>query len=236
MGRIRNFAKGKVVDAARDRAAEGASEHAPGMSAKVVHQALERALHGVGPLPAATKAADEQLRDHDGDVEKAIDAWTRNHIALAGAQGLLTNLGGLVTSLASIPANLVGITVVQSRMVAGIAHLRGYDVEDPRVRDAVLATLLGEDRVRQLVRRRRVPAPPMALATAPEHDSTLAPVIAAEVASELVTRVAGRRLATQVGRRVPVLGGAVAAGTDAWSTRGLATYASRELRKRPAAR
>ena len=236
MGRISSFAKGKVVDAARDRAAESASEHAPSASAKVVHDALHRALAGAGPLPPAVEAAERHLRDHDGDAEKAIDAWVRNHIALAGTQGLLTNLGGLVTSLASIPANLAGIAVVQSRMVAGIAHLRGYDVDDPRVRDAVLATLLGEDRVRTLVRRRRIPAPPMALATAPEHDPALAPVIAAEVASELVTRVAGRRLATQVGRRVPVLGGAVAAGTDAWSTRSLGTYASRELRTRPSAK
>lgn len=235
MGKVSSFAKGKVIGAARDKAAVGASEYAPGASAKVVHDSLHRALNGGGPLPPAVEAAEEHLRDHDGDAEAAIRSWVRNHIALAGAQGLLTNLGGVTTSLVSIPANLVGLTVVQARMVAGIAHLRGYDIDDPRVRDAALATLLGEDRVRDLVRRRRIPAPPMALATAPEHDPSLAPVIAAEVASELITRIAGRRVVTQVGRRVPVLGGAVAGSTDAWSTRSLGTYASRELRSRPAA-
>ena len=49
----------------------------------------------------------------------------------------------------------------------------------------------------------------MALATAPPHDPDLDRVIAAEVASELITRVAGKRLASTVGRRVPVVGGVV---------------------------
>ena len=42
-------------------------------------------------------------------------------------------------------------------MVAGIAHLRGYDLDDPRVRNAILACLLGEDAVKSLVKKRKLP-------------------------------------------------------------------------------
>ena len=31
-------------------------------------------------------------------------------------------------------------------MVAAIAHLRGYDLEDRRTRNAILAALMGEER------------------------------------------------------------------------------------------
>ena len=47
----------------------------------------------------------------------------------------------------------------------------------------------------------------MALATAPAHDPDLDRVISAEVAADLVAKVAGKRLAVTVGRRIPVVGG-----------------------------
>ena len=118
-----------------------------------------------------------------------------NHVRYAGAQGFLTNLGGLVTDAVTIPANITGLALIQCRMVAGIAHLRGYDLDDPRVRNAILTCLLGEDSVNTLIKKKKLPAPPMALATAPAHDPDLDRIISAEVASELITRVAGKRLA-----------------------------------------
>ena len=65
----------------------------------------------------------------------------------------------------AVPTNITGLALVQCRMIAGIAHLRGYDLTDPRVRNAVLVCLLGEEAVGSLVGERRLPAPPMALAT-----------------------------------------------------------------------
>src|SRR5689334_19208452 len=81
-----------------------------------------------------------------------------------------------------------GLALLQCRMVAGIAHLRGHDLDDPRVRNAVLALLLGEEQVRDLVKKRKLPATPMALATAPAHDPTLDGTISAVVATDLITR------------------------------------------------
>lgn len=205
---------------------------APELTSSFVHEALSRAIHGVGPLPPAASAAEAQLREQHGDVERAVHEVIENHVRYAGGQGFLTNIGGLATAALTIPANITGLALIQCRLVAGIAHLRGYDLADPRVHNAILACILGEDTVRSLVKRRRIPAPPMAIATAPAHDPHLDKVMAAEVTSELLTKVAGKRVATTIGRRVPVVGGVVGASADAFSTWQVGRYADRELRPR----
>jgi uncharacterized protein (DUF697 family) len=202
---------------------------APQLTANFVHEALHRALKGIGPLPPAAHSAVKQLEEQGGRVDRAIHEVIENHVRYAGAQGFATNLGGLVTAAVAIPANISGLALLQSRMIAGIAHLRGYDLDDPRVRNAILACMLGEDTVKSLVRKRKLPAPPMAIATAPAHDPDLNRIVAAEVASEMLTRVAGKRMATFVGRRVPVVGGLVGAGADGFATWQIGRYADREL-------
>ena len=204
-------------------------ELAPHVTAGFIRQALHRAIHGAGPLPGAVKAAEKQLAEQHGDVDKAIREVVENHVALASAGGFVTNLGGLVTAAVLIPTNVSGLAIIQCRMVAAIAHLRGYDLDDPRTRNAILVCLLGEDRVSRQVKRKKLPAPPMAVATAPTHDVTLDKVIATEVAAEMINRVAGKRLAATVGRRIPVVGGVVGAGSDAWATFQIGRYATREL-------
>jgi hypothetical protein len=141
----------------------------------------------------------------------------------------VTNLGGLATMAFAVPTNISGLALVECRMIAGIAHLRGYDLADPRVRNAVLVCLLGEETVRQRVKDKLLPAPPMALATAPTHDPTLDRVVSAEVASDLVSRVAGKRLVSTVGRRIPLVGGLVGMGADGYATWRIGRYAEREL-------
>ena len=205
------------------------SELAPGLTTAFVREALARAIAGVGPLPPAAAAADKQLEEQKGDVDRAIHEVIENHVRLAGAQGFITNLGGMVTAAVTIPANITGLALIECRMIAGIAHLRGYDLDDPRVRNAILVMLLGEDVITEMVRKKELPAPPMALATAPAHDSSLDAMVSVLVASELISKVAGKRMATTVARRVPVVGGLVGMGADGFITWRIGRYADREL-------
>ncbi|MFB9315312.1 EcsC family protein [Nocardioides plantarum] len=202
---------------------------APGVTSSFVREALHRAIDGVGPLAAARDAAAKSLKAHDGHVDKAVKDVVDQHIRYAGVSGFATNLGGLVTMAVTVPANLTGIALIQCRMVAAVAHLRGHDLDDPRVHNAILVTVLGEDTVNRLVRAQTLPAPPMALATAPVHDASIDAVVSAEVARDLVARVTGRRLATTVGRRVPGLGGVVGMGADGWATYRVGHYAESEF-------
>src|SRR6478609_7715882 len=142
---------------------------APELNASFVREALNRAIQGIGPLPSAAATAEKALREAGGRDRKAVRAVVDDHVRYAGAQGMLTSVGGAFTAMVTIPTNITGLALIQARMVSVIAHLRGYDLEDPRVHNAVLACMLGEDRVEALVKARKIPAPPMAIATAPVH-------------------------------------------------------------------
>jgi len=162
-----------------------------------------------------------------------VKSLVDSHVRLAGLQGFVTNLGGLATMALTIPANISGLALLQCHLVAGVAHLRGYDLADPRVRNAVLACMLGEDAVTSLVKKKKLPSRPMAIATAPLHDPELDSRIAAAVTTELITRVAGKRTIAVIGRRVPVIGGGVGAVTDGYGTYQVGRYAAKELKRRP---
>lgn len=197
--------------------------YAPGLTQSFVGEALHRAIAGAGPLKPAAETATRL-----GSVHEVVET----HVRYAGAQGLLTGLGGVLTAAVTIPANLAGLAVVQGRMVAGIAHLRGYDLDDPRVRNAILTCLLGREAVDRKIEAAQLPGPPMAVATAPVHDPDLDRLLAAEVASDLLQRVGGKRLAISIARRTPIVGGAFGMGADGWATWRVGTYAARELRPR----
>jgi hypothetical protein len=205
---------------------------APRFTSGYVREILERAIDGVGPFRGAVRAADAKLVGAGGDVEAAIKSLVDSHLRMAGVQGFVTNVGGLMTLAVSMPANVTGLALLQCHLVAGIAHLRGYDLADPRVRNAVLVCLLGEDSVRALVKKNKLPGGPMLLATSPVHDPRLDSMIGSQVTTELLGKVGGRRAAILVGRRVPLLGGGVGAVTDALSTHHVARYAMAELRGR----
>ncbi len=223
----------KIRQALVNRVAPDLHRMAPDLNSGFVHQTVHRAIHGIGPLPGAARAAAKQLEEQNGDVDKAINELIENHASFAAAQGFVSNVGGIVTSAATIPVNITGLALLQCRMVAGIAHLRGYDLADGRVRNAILLCTLGEETVRGLVKEGKVPGTPMVVATAPAHDPDLEKLVAAETTSALVGRVVGKRAAGTVLRRVPLAGGVWSGSADAYATWQIGKYAGRELRPRP---
>jgi len=205
---------------------------APAYGSGLARSVLAKAIDGIGPLRSAASAADDRLIVYGGDVEKTVSALIRRHAATAGAQGFVTNLGGLTTYAATIPANVVGVMLVQCHLVAGIAHLRGYDLHDPRVRDAILACLLGEDHVKMLVKKKELPSTPMVIATAPAHSPTISDLLGREVVTEVLARAAGKRAVSFVARKIPVLGGGIAATNDALATWRVGHYTADQLKER----
>lgn len=205
---------------------------APAKTSGFVLESFRRAVDGVGPLVGAAEAGDKELRETRGDVEEAIDGLVMKHVQWASAQGFVTNLGGLASMAVTAPANVTGLAMLQCHLVGAIAHLRGYELTDPKVRNAVLACMLGKDSVNSLIKSHKLPSSPMAIATAPALEPGLDRRIATEVAAEMIARVAGKRTASLVGRRVPVLGGVIGGSSDAWSTYQVGRYARAELRGR----
>ncbi|MEV6287928.1 EcsC family protein [Kribbella sp. NPDC051770] len=212
--------------------APAAQRFAPQAAAGILRQVLEIAIDGYQRFPGAEKIAETKLARSGDDVTVAIEAVIDQHIRLAGVQGFLTSIGGLVTLPVALPANLTGLAIVQARMVAAIAHLRGYDLGDPRVRTAVITCLLGEDGVTDRLKKANLPTSPLGIATAPVFDPELDRQVSGEVVGELIARISGKRMAITVTRRVPLLGGVVGGGVDGWSTYRIGQYADKSLVRR----
>ena len=96
-----------TISSISKRLAPRMADISPGLTASFVREALRLAIDGVGRFPPAAAAAEEQLREQHGDVDRGIHEVIENHIRYAGAQGFVTNMGGLVTVAVAIPAAAV---------------------------------------------------------------------------------------------------------------------------------
>jgi hypothetical protein len=199
-----------------------------------LRQVIEIAIDGYARMPSAKTVAARHLQRHGGSVDDAINSIIDHHIRLASAQGFVTNLGGLAALPVAIPANITGVAIVQVRMVAAIAHLRGYDLDDNRVRTALVMCLMGGEQIAKHIVEGTLPTSPMAVATAPVFDPDLDRQVADEVVTDLAARIGGKNLALAITRRVPLLGGGVGAIMDAIATHQIGRYATGELLRRRA--
>lgn len=201
----------------------------PAAAAEAVRRFLGRAIDGFGTFQGAREVARKQL-ERTRDVDLAVKEVIEQHVRLAGAQGFVTNVGGIITMPVALPANLAGLAALQVRAAAAIAHLRGYDITEPRVRAASLMIVLGHDDVKKAIKSRRLAGTPHEVATGivPMSADALNELTAL-VGSSLVGRVGGKHATLALTRRIPVLGGAVSAGVDAFSTYVAGRYADREF-------
>jgi uncharacterized protein (DUF697 family) len=206
----------------------------PQAAGGVLRRVLELAIDGYGKLPGAKASAARQLQRNGGSVDQAIESLIDFHVRLASAQGFVTNLGGVAALPVAVPANLTGVAVVQVRMIAAIAHLRGYDLNDNRVRTALVMCLLGGEQVVKLIKEGKLPTSPMAIATAPMFDPDLDARVAEEVVTDLAGRIGGKNLALMLTKRVPLVGGGIGAVVDGVATHQIGKYAKSELLRRRA--
>ena len=202
-----------------------------GITANTIHEILELAIEGKGKLPGAKHAA-KQLLLQQGDAELALSRMLTTHVAMASGQGFATNWGGFLVSLVTIPANMAAATFLQARLAAGIAHLRGYELSDPRVRTAILMVMLGPAGNADLVSKGVLPSSPLVVATAPVFDARLDRQVSKALLDRALNQMTGKRFGVWMAKRVPVLGGGVGAAVDGWSTRSIGLHAMEEFTSR----
>lgn len=177
----------------------------------LVQRLVDTGIRGVGPLDPAVEVAEKAFA-RAGTVEGAVDRVVAQHVRTAAGNGFVTGLGGFLTLPVALPANLVGFYALATRMVAATAHLRGHDLQDAAVRTAVLETLVDAGarmpvagRAGGLVTRmltRRLPAP-------------VQMAVDKGVGFRLLGQMSARSLG-RLGRGVPLAGGVMGAGADAY--------------------
>lgn len=196
--------------------------------------AYGRVLDGdIGTVPNAEALARAYL-DQSADVEAAIDRLIARQVLNAGAAGLVTGLGGVVTLPVAIPANLVSVLYLQLRLIAAIAHLRGHDIRSEPVRALALACLLGSSAGDVLKEVGVKAGTRLAQRAAERAPGALLAGLNTAVGVRLAARL-GAGGAVNVSKLVPLLGGVVSGAFDAATTRAIGAAAKRVFAAREAA-
>ena len=109
----------------------------------VLNTCYEKAVNGLPKMETAQDLAEKYMHKHN-NVNDAINEFVNWQTAKCATSGFLTGLGGLVTLPVALPANITSVLYVQIRMIAAIAHMRGYDLKDDQVRTFVYVALTGQ--------------------------------------------------------------------------------------------
>lgn len=193
-------------DADLDRGAAGVM--------RVIERLLDVGIDGRGRFDSAQKVADAATAKHP-DPERAIDAIVRSHLALAAAGGFVTGLGGFVAMPIALPANVLEFYLVATRMVAAIAATRGYDIGRPEVRSAILLALVGADSDDLLRKAGYASTGGLAGMAVERLPGPVLLAINKGVGFRLLSQV-GKKSFTRFGKAVPLAGGVIGAGVDAY--------------------
>ena len=208
-----------------------------GAATRMVERLMDVGIDGKGPFDSAQKVADIAIAEHP-EADGAIDAMVRSHLKLAAAGGFVTGLGGFVTMPIALPANVLAFYLIATRMVAGIASARGYDIRQPAVRSAVLLALVGadsDDLLKKLPPLSGVSTGRLANLAAQRLPGPALLALNKGIGFRLLNQV-GKKSLTRFGKAVPLAGGVVGAGLDTYLLKRIADHARHEFppKARPA--
>lgn len=180
------------------------------------------ALNGIGGMSEPLEQFVSDYVSQYGRTEKAIDKMVAAQKLKLTTTGFVTGVGGLITLLIAIPADLASSLYVEMRMIAAIASLRGYDIHSDQVKTLVYACMVGNalgDVVKQA-----------GIKTATQLTvKKLLPKLTREIIVK-INKAVGFRLLTKggtkglinAGKAIPLIGGIIGGGFNYFE---VATYA-----------
>ncbi len=199
-----------------------------GRVTQVIENILDFGIDGKGPFESAADVAAKALRHRDGNVEAAIKDVVDSHTKLAGAGGFLTSMGGFFTMTVAMPVNVLEFYAISTRMTAAVARLRGYDLEQPQIRSAILLSLVGADAEDLLAKAGIVASGRLSDLAAQRLPGPALMVVNKAVGFRLL-RSAGQATLGRFGKSIPFVGGLVGAGLDVYLVRRIADQARSEF-------
>ena len=201
----------------------------PGAIDRLVTMLVDVGLEGRGPIDPVHEVAAAALAKAHGDHEKAVAALARRTTVTGSLGGFVTGLGGFVTMPVSLPVNVAEFYLQAVRMVGAIATLRGYDVSEPRVRTAILLTLVGSDSHEVLEKAGMTSAGGRATAYALKGLPPAALMVVNKAVGFRLMRGVSEKVLSRFGRGIPVAGGLVGGGIDGFMMKKIADQAMEEF-------
>jgi hypothetical protein len=192
---------------------------------------------GVGPLTGSISWAEDRLArvqgvryepnanltrkvspDERDDIEKAIKRLIIESVEAASVNGFVTGLGGFIAMPVTIPANMAGALIINARLTAAIAYLRGYDPKDPHVRTVVTLIAVGSN-AQQIVRAFGIAAgAKVAIQMIKRLPIVLIREINKKAGFMLLAKYGTKRALITLAKGVPLVGGVVGGAVDATKT------------------
>lgn len=184
---------------------------------QVLDWSYDKAVNGLPGMETAEELSEKYI-SKSNSVDEAIDKFINWQQTKCATSGFLTGLGGIITMPVAIPANISSVIYIQTRMIATIASMRGYDLGDDQVRTLVYVSLTGQaaaDILKQV-----------GIKIGTKMSTVLIKRMPIEIIKQINKRV-GFRLVTKFGEKgvinlvkcIPIVGGIIGGTVDAVGTR-----------------
>ena len=183
---------------------------------QVLDWAYNSAIEGLPKTLSAYELADDYLKKSK-TPEDAINKLIKWQQSKCATSGFITGLGGLITLPVAIPANIASVTYVQIRMIASIAHIRGYELRDDQVQTFIYTCLTGQG-VAEILKQGTIKIGVKAgQAQIKRIPGEVLKAINKAIGFRVVTKF-GQKGVVNLGKAVPLIGGIVGGTFDATST------------------
>lgn len=184
---------------------------------EVMEWAYHKAVVGFPGMDSAIELAEDYLKDTGTKAEK-INSLIRWQNTKAGSAGFLAGLGGMITLPVTIPANIASTLYIQIRMIAAIAHIAGHDIKHDKVKTLIFICLLGNG-MNEVAKDFSISFGTKFATSYIQKNITkeMLKKINQAVGFQLVTK-AGSKGLINLTKIVPVLGGVIGGGLDAFTT------------------
>lgn len=190
------------------------------LSTNKIMQALnwtyDKAINGVAGLDSAEDMANDYLKG-SGSLHDKANSLIRWQNTKAATSGFLTGLGGVLVMPVTVPAGMASVMYVQIRMIAAIAKMGGYDLQDDKVKTLVFACLAG-DAVKDVLKDVGIViGSKMATSAIKNISGKTLTTINQKVGFKLVTKF-GEKGVINLGKAIPILGGVIGGAVDLTTT------------------
>lgn len=190
----------------------------------ILNSCYQKAVSGIPHVsPSIDELAEEYLQKYS-TPEEAAKQMLKNQITKCTTSGFITGLGGAITLPVAIPANISSVLYVQMRMIAAMAYMVGLDLKSDHVQTLSYACLAGVS-VNGVVKKAGVAAgQKLTTSMIQKIPGAVCVKINQAVGFRFITKF-GQKGIINLGKMVPVVGGAISGGFDFAETRAIANRA-----------
>ena len=187
-----------------------------------------KVINGLPGTKSCEELAEEYLRKYK-KPEIAAKKFIKNQITKCTTSGFITGLGGLLTLPVTIPANITSVLYVQMRMIATLAVIGGYNLNDDEVQTLVYLSLV-KSGVTDICKSVGIQVTNkfVTLNLLKKVPGTVLTKINQKVGFRLITKF-GEKGVVNLVKVVPVLGGIVGGGVDWIGTKQIADNAYKKF-------